>query len=174
MLAIGFEPDQRDFAQLESSTRRRYFPVALWERSEPVTLYCSRGGGKSSLLRPRPETFHAFPEPERLETVDEVPIPAERVQSLDRVLSDDGVDHVDFIKLDTQGTELPILRGASTTLATAVGLKVEVEFVELYEGQPLFADVDAFLRAAGFQLMDLQRGYWKRNGHTAFLGAASW
>lgn len=32
----------------------------------------------------------------------------------------------------------------------------------MYEGQPLFADVDSFLRARGFDLFDLNRVYWRR------------
>jgi hypothetical protein len=56
-----------------------------------------------------------------------------------------------------------ILQGAVETIDKHVfGLEIEVEFVELYESQPLFSDVDRFVRKHGFQLFDLQRGYWKR------------
>ena len=33
----------------------------------------------------------------------------------------------------------------------------------IYEGQPLFADVDIFLREKGFSLFDLDRHWWKRD-----------
>ncbi len=36
------------------------------------------------------------------------------------------------------------------TLRDIVVMQTEVEFVELYEGQPLMADVDSFLRSQGF------------------------
>ena len=36
-------------------------------------------------------------------------------------------------------------------LNTAVLIQGEVEFVEMYKGQPLFADVDSFLRSKGFK-----------------------
>ncbi|MFY7697106.1 MAG: hypothetical protein ACOVQK_12230 [Cyanobium sp.] len=39
------------------------------------------------------------------------------------------------------------LQNATTVLATASVIQCEVEFVELYKGQPLFADVDSFLRS---------------------------
>jgi hypothetical protein len=102
--------------------------------------------------------------------VEETELPASRVEALDTALAGGGVADVDFVKLDTQGSELPILRGATGTLATIGAMKVEVEFVPLYEGQPLFSDVDAFMRGAGFQLVDLQRRYWKRNGYTSYPG----
>ena len=56
----------------------------------------------------------------------------------------------DFLKLDVQGAELDVIRGASKTLSSVTIVQTEVEFVPLYEGQPLFADVDMALRAHGF------------------------
>src|SRR5262249_37170575 len=44
-----------------------------------------------------------------------------------------------------------------------VGVEVEAEFAPIYKDQPLFADVDAFLRARGFLLFDLRPVYWKRD-----------
>jgi FkbM family methyltransferase len=170
ILTIGFEPDRQSFDSLEASELRRYFPVALWERSEPLTLYCASSPGKTSVYPPCFETLRAFPDPERFETVEEVRLPASSVETLDTVLGNDGIRDVDFIKLDTQGSELPILKGATDTVATAAAVKVEVEFVELYEGQPLFSDVECFMRAAGFQLVDLQRRYWKRDGYVKYPG----
>ena len=46
-----------------------------------------------------------------------------------------------------------VLQAAQATLADITVVQCEVEFVELYEGQPLMADVDAFLRSQGFCLL---------------------
>jgi hypothetical protein len=61
------------------------------------------------------------------------------------------IDNVDLFKIDVQGAELAVFRHASRALARALVVQTEVEFVELYRGQPLFADVDTFLRSQGFQ-----------------------
>jgi protein O-GlcNAc transferase len=42
------------------------------------------------------------------------------------------------------------LENAKSALATVGVVQCEVEFVELYQDQPLFADVDKFLRSQGF------------------------
>jgi hypothetical protein len=61
------------------------------------------------------------------------------------------IDDVDFIKIDVQGSELCVFKNASRALSSALLIQTEVEFVELYQGQPLFADVDVLLRGSGFQ-----------------------
>jgi len=48
-------------------------------------------------------------------------------------------------------------------IKTSVGLEVEVEMVSMYQGEPFFAEVDAFLPARGFELIDLRPTYWRRS-----------
>jgi hypothetical protein len=45
-----------------------------------------------------------------------------------------------------------VLSGAEELLKHVTVLEIEVEFIEIYKKQPLFADIDAFLRARGFVL----------------------
>jgi len=57
---------------------------------------------------------------------------------------------VGFLKLDVQGAELKVLTGGVVSLKRTLVVHTEVEFVEIYAGQPLFADIDQFLRGHGF------------------------
>ncbi len=59
----------------------------------------------------------------------------------------------EFLKLDTQGTEYEILRGANRTLATTSAIYCEVEFAQIYDGQKLFGDIEVFLRRDGFSFI---------------------
>ena len=59
------------------------------------------------------------------------------------------------MKLDTQGSELDILRGAVRAWDVR-HLEVEVAFNEIGDGAPLFGEVDSFLRANGFALWRLR------------------
>lgn len=78
--------------------------------------------------------------------------------SLDAVALDRGeVPGPDLLSLDTQGSELDILHGASRLLATTVlAVQTEVEFHPFYEGQPLFGDICEFLARYGFDFVELQ------------------
>jgi FkbM family methyltransferase len=53
---------------------------------------------------------------------------------------------VDYVKLDVQGADLAVLRGGRKALADVSFAQIEVEFIELYEGQPLFWEVDRYAR----------------------------
>jgi hypothetical protein len=78
-----------------------------------------------------------------------------RVVSLDDWAAEAGVHQIDFLKLNVQGGELEILNGAGTVLGGMLGILVEVAFVESYLARPMFIDIDAFLRRAGFTFFDL-------------------
>lgn len=69
-----------------------------------------------------------------------------------------------LLKLDLQGYELAALRGAKGLLQRTRLVLCEVEFVPLYEGQPLFGDVAAYLRQHGFRLHNLYDLWTLENG----------
>jgi FkbM family methyltransferase len=160
---IGFEPDPREFAVLAArppDTATTFLPTALHSERARVPLYIARDRGLTSIFEPDRQFLDAFPDADRFDTVEVRDV---EVQPLDALLVGHQIDDVDFLKVDTQGSELHILRGASGILArAAVGVEVEVEFAPIYKGQPLFADVDAHLRSLGFSLFDLRPCYWKR------------
>ena len=63
----------------------------------------------------------------------------------------------DFLKIDTDGTDFEVLRGAEKTLPRLLGVMIEAEFHG--SGRPdanTFSNMDSYLRAAGFSLADLQ------------------
>lgn len=72
---------------------------------------------------------------------------------------------IDFLSLDTQGSELDILKSAKNSLDKTIGIYTEVNFAPLYEGIPLYGDVSNYLDKLGFQLIniDLQNGFAPRN-----------
>ena len=85
-----------------------------------------------------------FPHPERFETVRVVRL---KTETLDDQLAANAVNDVDFLKLDTQGTELAILEGARRVIEReALGFEVEVEFLPLYRDQPVLVQVSLIHR----------------------------
>jgi Methyltransferase FkbM domain len=72
--------------------------------------------------------------------------------TLDTLIADSkgNLSFPDFLSLDTQGSELEILRGSPRSTAAALGVVCEVEFVPLYRNQPLFGEIAGFMQAIGF------------------------
>lgn len=72
------------------------------------------------------------------------------VRRLDTVLAGEELRGPVLLKLDVQGLELSVLEGAEATLKRTDALVLEVAFERSYEGQPLFAEVNAALERAGW------------------------
>ena len=76
--------------------------------------------------------------------------------TVEQVKLDDIVrGNIDILKFDLQGYELEALKGAKQLLSRTKLILIEVEFVPLYKEQPLFGDVDVFLRNQGLFLLNL-------------------
>jgi len=83
---------------------------------------------------------------------------------LDNVLKDSNMKELDYIKIDTQGSEKHILEGARNICRESVlCLEIESFFLDAYQNQSVFSDVDALVRELGFYLFDLRKYYWRRN-----------
>ena len=159
---IGFEPDERAFEALRHQQNRlkHYLNIGLHRDSGEYSFYLTRKQKNSSCFLPNRTLLDRFPDSGRFDVMGETKI---QCQSLDGALADAALTDIDFINLDTQGTELNILRGATAALSNALfGLEIEIAFAELYQGQPLFADVDQFVRQHGFDLINLRTGSRKR------------
>lgn len=166
---VGFEPDEEECAQLNAAEANKeyvtaqYLPYGLGSADGSSTLYVCRKPAVSSLYRPNRLWLDRFPDAERFDVVKTRTV---AIRSLDSLAGEPGSRLpalIDFLKVDTQGSELDVLKGARRVLTSqVVGVEVEVEFARLYEAQPLFRDVDAFLSACGFTLFKLRRAGWAR------------
>lgn len=149
---FGFDPDQEECERL----RARYaehkveiVPLGLAGRPGIRTLHFTRQPACSSLLKPIEALTQDYPalncaQKERCFEVE--------TTTLDLWSRAIDLKWVDYLKIDTQGTELEILRGGESLLSGVRALEVEVEFNPIYEDQPLYSDVDHYLRQQGFIL----------------------
>jgi FkbM family methyltransferase len=77
--------------------------------------------------------------------------------TLDRLTEGTRFEDPGFLKLDVQGYELEVLRGAESLLSrgNVEVLLMEVSLIEINEGAPLAADVLSFMDERGYQLYDI-------------------
>jgi len=153
---VGFDPDEEECARLAATEPDdgmvTYVAAALAAQAGAKTLHTTVEPACSSLYPPIEELVVRRPE---LGVIRPAGTKQVRLETLDGWLATSDIEGVDVLKLDTQGSELGVLEGAEQALESVRLLEIEVEFNELYSGQPLFGDVDRFLRDRGFVLWRL-------------------
>ena len=150
-----FEPDAAACGLQEQGApaNESWFPVALGGEPGMAKLHVLAKPSGSSLFPPNPDLMFRFGPTSygTLAKVIEVPV----------ITLSDFIDKYarplpNLLKLDVQGAELAIFQSTKPEhWRDILAIQTEVEFAELYAGQPLFGDVDAHLRARGFILFDL-------------------
>ncbi len=149
---LGFEPNASEFAKLRVGSQDRLIHAAGAGHDGEGTLYLTKFWSNSSMLPPNDDVIRELEwSDDHLVTKKEI-VPCMTVDTACR----ESRLKIDYLKVDTQGTELDILKGAEQQLRLqTVCVEVEVEFCELYRGQALFSDVDHYLREQGFYLHEL-------------------
>ena len=104
----------------------------------------------SSMLSPRDAKIHDFAMYNKVKYRQPV-----RVRRLDDVVADTPglrAKHSIYLKLDTQGYDLEVLKGASQTLQSVGALQVEASILPIYEGMPDYKTAITTLNALGFDI----------------------
>lgn len=152
----AFEPVPEVYKILKNKTKGipkiSTYPFALSNRNGFATFHLAEAPqkagvstGSGSLLAPKEHLKYSdavFPGQITVETL-----------TLDQWASIYNIDHIDFMWLDMQGHELTALKHALTILPSVTMIYTEVEFVEAFEGQPLYKDVKEWLGLQGFELL---------------------
>lgn len=129
------------------------YPFALSDKKGVATFYRSietsdlqKTSGSSSLFAPKEHLTYAphvlFPNEIQVFTT-----------TIDDWAEAYGIDHIDFMWLDMQGSELPALKASPKILKTVKVISTEVEMVEAYEGQPLLDELKGWLESQGFTMI---------------------
>ena len=170
----AFEPDNKEAEELVTTLKSegiwrnvKVIPEALSSTEGKARLYVTRQPGLSSILKPNYDIINRYyTEPVFcIESTADV-----NTISLDHAAEQSDFQDACFLKIDTQGSELDIMKSGRKLLEGSVlGVYVEVEFHPFYTDQPLFSDVDSHLRNLGFSLFDLHRVLLRRASHRSDL-----
>jgi FkbM family methyltransferase len=117
--------------------------VALGSNRTRANLRVTNFSDASSLLELTEIGKHQW----NLAQIAEVPVPVER---LDDWITQHQLSPPELLKLDVQGGELEVLRGAKQSLIKTKAILAEVSFKEFYYGQCQFDEVVSFLADHGF------------------------
>ncbi len=163
---VMFEPDREEAQRLAQSYAQsrpdvRVENKALGESSGELEMQIYRHHGQSSHYQPNTENlWFAVTRPGEGDIIGSYTAP---MVTVDDYAQDNGLAF-DFMKLDTEGHELSILKGAEQQLKEHVlAVRAEVHFDYVLHDIPLFPDLHSFFMDRGFQLLNL--GYDGQGQH---------
>jgi FkbM family methyltransferase len=87
------------------------------------------------------------------------------VTTVDNYVREHRLDVIDLLKIDTQGYDLHVLRGAAGMLAAkrVRTLSVELTFVPMYKEQPSFLDILAYVTRHGYRFLGFYEQTYLKN-----------
>lgn len=142
----GFEPQESALAQLnqKKSANETYLPYAVGDGRDHTLNHCAYSGWTSTFLPSAAalDVFSFFKNNARV--ISQTPLKTQRLDDISEI------NDIDFIKIDIQGGELSVFKHGKEKLKNVVAIQTELQFVNLYEGQPSFGEVDQELRSQGF------------------------
>jgi FkbM family methyltransferase len=127
-----------------ASSQLRIHRVALSDKKGNAKFYVTSREDSSSLFLPTKAQRD-----NGINVKDTIPVSMDR---LDNIILPKEIRRPSLLKIDVQGGELNVLKGMGQLSEVIDFIYFETSFIELYEGQPLFADTHEFLKSKGFML----------------------
>lgn len=155
---VSFEPQSAAFASLQQKAKDDsawdVFNYAIGDKEDKQEIHISGNSFSSSLLDMLPSCTKSAPEAKYIgkEMVE--------VKPLDALFGDlcKQAKNV-YLKIDTQGFESKVLKGAENSLAHIDTVQMEMSLIPLYEGEYLFPEMCILMRQKGYTLVDIENGF---------------
>jgi FkbM family methyltransferase len=161
---IAFEPLSGPASRFErlfrGDARVALRRVALGSSPGDAEIHVSRKSDSSSLLPPGKLQEEIFP------GTGEIGTEAVHVVRLDDAIGVAELPRPILFKIDVQGLELDVLKGAEASLGGIDHLYVEVSFVPLYTGQAVAHEIVDWLAQRGFRLSGIYHVEFDRSGRS--------
>jgi len=161
----GFEPFRRAFEKyanhFRGDKRISGVNVALSNKNGKANFFVNDNHPTNSLL-----PIDKMGPMNNYKTILQVEVPTETIDSF---CERKKIQNIGILKIDVQGGELLVLEGAKKMLVKgAIDLiYAEVEFVALYENQPLFEDIEKFLKQYDYKFYKNYNLYNDKNNNPA-------
>ncbi len=155
---ISFEPVKSVFNTLKKNTSHyknwECLNYALGDKDGTDVINISENTESSSLLKIHDTHTSAAPHARfvNTETI--------TIHKLDTVYNEIVSKNENvFLKIDAQGYEMNIIKGAIESLNHIVGLQIELSLTPMYKDEILFDEIIAYLKTKGFVLYGVEPGF---------------
>ena len=146
---ILVEPHEQSAQKLKNKGLNVIESVLSSEDNKEIKFYSTKKPLCSSFFKPNFNHLNKFSNADRFKIISEELLISKRLDTEIKKFP-----QPDFIKIDTEGSELEILKGSTKTLLNVYGLEVECSFNQLRIDQPLFEEVREYLEKKDFVFID--------------------
>jgi FkbM family methyltransferase len=146
-LIVSFEPNPTAFAKLQQHASENWlcFPFALGSEEAELPFNIMADDVFSSFHAPSDAKEYAAEN----SPVSTVTVPIKRLDDMFAEVAATAARP--FLKLDTQGFDLEVIKGAERTISRFQGIVSEVSIKRLYDGSPTFEESRATMDRLGFE-----------------------
>ncbi|MEE9326120.1 MAG: FkbM family methyltransferase [Cocleimonas sp.] len=155
---ISFEPLKKEFEILNSKAaiddKWLAYNWALGDSDEKSEINIAGNSYSSSLLSMLDSHENSAPESKYVgkETIE--------VRTLDKLMEELSITAKNiYLKIDTQGFESRVIKGAEQSLELINTLQLEMSLVQLYEDELSFQDMYSLLLSKGYTLVAIEPGF---------------
>jgi FkbM family methyltransferase len=152
---VSFEPLEDAYASLEAAAKGDDLwetrQLALGARTGRATIHVAGNSISSSLLEIDDRHLRAS---QASATLGDEQVAISRLDDVSNEAL--GPARRALLKLDVQGLELEVLKGATATMRRVAAAEIEMSLVELYSGQPLAPVVFEHVLRSGFECVGLE------------------
>ncbi len=152
---ISFEPISEccHFLEGHKDDNWHIMNMALGSSEGKIDLHVTKKNVFSSFLKPNQYSEHRFNESAKTSHIETV-----EVKRLDDILEQivPDLDNTKlFLKLDTQGYDLEVLKGAKNSLKYIAGIQSEISCKAIYEGMPTHVESLNYINELGYELTNI-------------------
>lgn len=158
---LSFEPMKDAYAKLVKNaagdSKWKTYNFSIGEKDGETTINVSKNSVSSSLLDNLPQLTESAPEAAFVEkeTI--------KIHQLDSIYTDLDLQGKNvYLKIDTQGYEEMVLKGAEETLSKVCGIQIEMSFIPSYKGTLTFDEIKSKLSSKGFTLVAIENGFYDK------------
>lgn len=161
---ISFEPLSSAFLKLSENSKNfsnwKVYNYGLGNTNQSSVINISGNSSSSSLLPMLPSHLKAAPQTLCIgkETIE--------MRKLDSIYDELNINDKEiYLKIDTQGYEKNVIKGAVKSLSKISIVQLELSLIPLYEGDNLYYEICKLMDDLGFTLIEIERGFTnKENG----------
>ena len=176
----SFEPDPDSFSILSGKTVPgvHYFNLALASKEGVSTFFRNKISHTNSLLKVNLDSRDSIGVANAKSKGDneyfqnfnsEIEV---HTTTLDSFLKNNSLEKIDLIKIDVQGAECEVLKGACKFLENTRIIIIEISFFDYYENQTSFLDVESLISPLNFKLFSISEiSNNPMNGRTDWIEA---